>query len=165
MKLNPTFQDIIDCPHARFIGFPLKDSFEKLEQKLNREVPKFIKEYIDYLGNFLFYPPNIKAPFLYPLGIGHGVNVYNSLLYFNYPNNPTNPESHFVFAYEFNGEDDWVYAINENGEVLGMKNGFAFYEYRNKDHYKKGVWRKKYASLEEFWEKKVGEFVWWKSES
>lgn len=154
--------DIKNIKHNKNIEFiaPADLSLlKKAECFLDKQFPNFVRKLILDFGVLAINPDIEPDPFLILLGLGEGSDMFSDIVMFNLPSNPTIPEDLFVFAHEFDGQNDITYAVNSQGNVYSTILGYAPHYIKNKGSLRLNDWKLDYESFEEFWLKVVEKYL------
>jgi hypothetical protein len=130
---------------------------EQVEQALKLRFPELIRWWITNFGVVDIERPIKGRPHLLLLGLSHGSTIDDDIAAFN-SSNPTRPPDYLVFAHEFDGAIDHVYALDSNGAVL-RNSGFLFPSSTYTDKYANSRWEPAFLNIEEFWDSKVQSYL------
>ena len=129
------------------------EDIELALQALPARVPDPVRWWITSLGVVDIERPIESRPHLLLLGLSHSSTIDDDIVAFN-RSNPTLPQGYLVFAHEFDGEFDVVYAIDPLGAIL-RSTGFLFPSLEYTDAYATSTWEAAFTDFEAFWRSKV----------
>lgn len=141
--------------HADVLGPVQHSEIERAEAIVGRKFPSLIRRWIADFGSIQLRPDVEHSPKLLLLGLGEHASIDDNIILFNDNNNPSRPINYLVFAHEFDGESDIVYAITPDESVFSTTNSFAFPFYPDKEAYASAEWKQSHRSIEDFWSDKV----------
>ncbi|MFN8394998.1 MAG: hypothetical protein U0176_10150 [Bacteroidia bacterium] len=152
-------EELRQLPNVSFLNPPLDGWLEDIETNIGQSLPIEIKQWITDFGSFqisvaLDYLPNIIF-----LGTSPDISIWDDILEFNYPNNPSNPLDYLVFAYEYDGRSDNYYGLDQAGKVLANKNWFAKRHFTNRSAFTGANWVWVSDNIQEFMDQKVSLFT------
>ncbi len=128
---------------------------------MNITFPPLIRQWIEHFGSLQIFPDLADDPKLLLLGISPESSIDDSIVLFNDSDNPSRPTGYLVFAHEFDGESDIVYALRPDSRVARVSNKFAFPYYGHQDCYtlRDAAWQTAFESLQDFWDSKVQSYL------
>lgn len=155
------WEAIASNPNVDVLASPLQSDILNAEYILRITFPPLIRQWIENLGSWQILPDVADDPKLLLLGISPESSIDDSIILFNNSDNPSRPAGYLVFAHEFDGESDIVYALRPDSSVASVKNKFAFPYYRHQDCYtlRDAAWQTAFESLQDFWDGKVQPYL------
>ena len=163
VKIHPTttydYETIISNPRVDFLEPPHENDIYDAQKVLRFSFPPLIKRWIKDFGTLQIYLDLENDPKLLLLGLSPESSIDDDIILFNDFNNPSVPAGYLVFAHEFDGESDIVYALRSDFTVASLKNQFVFPYFRHKDCYPEAKWKAAFKSVEQFWESKVERYL------
>lgn len=155
------YQSISSNPRVDFLDPPSENDIVQAEKILGYSLPPLARQWIRDFGSLQINPDVPSDAKLLLLGLSPESSIDDDIILFNDSTNPTLPARYFVFAHEFDGSSDIVYALLPNSNVASVKNNFAFPYFRQKDGYHDVKWKIVFESLEQFWLRKVERYLTW----
>jgi hypothetical protein len=154
MTLTPEdVQALASDPRTTSLRPLAAEDIERALRVLPAPVPDLIRWWIIRFGVIDIERPIENRPHLLLLGLSHSSTVDDDIVVFN-RSNPTLPQGYLVFAHEFDGEFDHVYALDPSGTVL-RSTGFLFPSLEYTDAYATSTWEVAFPDPEAFWRSKV----------
>ncbi|HEX8111648.1 MAG TPA: hypothetical protein VF516_28150 [Kofleriaceae bacterium] len=158
MTLTPgDIQVLARHPRTRSLRPLVAGDIEPVLQALPAHVPDPIRWWITEFGVIDIERPIDSRPHLLLLGLSPSSTIDDDIMAFN-RSNPTLPPGYLVFAHEFDGELDHVYAIDASGAVV-RSIGFLFPSLEYKEEYATSTWEAASTDLEAFWRSKVRSYL------
>lgn len=154
-------EKIASSPNVVYYGGVSEAEIVTVEHQLCIDFPDLMKRWLLDFGVVLIQPETDLNPFLHLLGLGSATTLYDNLLLFNDPNNPSRPVNYLVFAHEFDGEDDIIYALTPESNIASVTNWFALPYQTNKENWSEGKykWVDVYESIYDFWTRKIEKYL------
>jgi hypothetical protein len=152
---------LISNPRVSPLDPPSESDIKRAEEFLGRSFPTLMRRWIADFGSLQINPEVTRFPKLLLLGLGPSSTIDDNIVLFNQPDNPSRPPEYLVFAHEFDGENDIIYALRADSTIASVCNYFAFPYFSNKADYAGAKWNTVFESLDEFWSIKVQQYLNW----
>ncbi|MDH5655312.1 MAG: hypothetical protein OEZ34_05360 [Spirochaetia bacterium] len=151
-----SFEKIISNPRIACSG-PLNDisCIVEAEKEIGIFFPPLLKKCIEDFGFLRIKKKN--EDFLVLTGTPD-TGLFEDIVLFNPPDNPTRPDDFLVFAWGNENKNDFACALNPEGRVFMTYNSYLFPFVKNKKR-KNADWKISHSSLEEFWQDTVQRFL------
>ena len=152
---------LISNRRVNLLDSPSESDIAKAEEILGRSFPTLMRRWIADFGSLQISPELRSCPTLLLLGLGPSSTIDDNIVLFKQPDNPSRPPDYLVFAHEFDGEKDFIYALRADATIARVCNYFAFPYFSNKADYAEVKWDSVFESLDEFWSIKVQQYLNW----